>query len=236
MSKIVVIGDIHCRDVWKQILVNEQTFDKVVFMGDYFDTFEETPIKEWIDNFSNIMNLRYDYPGQIINLIGNHDYHYVEGVYESYSGYRQKHRLSIENIIKFHKDNLQICHVHDNFLFSHAGVTKTWYKNQKRRFDDYALNLDLTIEQQINTLFNIDKRPFGFTSGLNRDPYGDDVTQPPIWVRPESLVIDALDGYIHVVGHTQTPVNITEKVIYVDSLEYNQYLVLENNKPIIKTF
>jgi predicted phosphodiesterase len=140
MSKIVVIGDIHCRDVWKQILANEQTFDKVVFVGDYFDTFEETPIKEWINNFSNIMNLRYDYPDQIITLIGNHDYHYVEGVYESYSGYREKHRISIENIIKFHKDNLResiVLEVNQNAKCVKQSVKQNVNQNVKQKIIKY---------------------------------------------------------------------------------------------------
>ncbi|MDR0452283.1 MAG: hypothetical protein LBH15_04505, partial [Treponema sp.] len=34
------------------------------------------------------------------------------------------------------------------------------------------------------------------------DSYGNDITQGPLWIRPESLLSDALPGYSQIVGHT----------------------------------
>ena len=53
MNKLVAIGDIHGRDIWKQIVDQEQP-DTVVFVGDYFDSFD-IPGKAQIDNFKNII-------------------------------------------------------------------------------------------------------------------------------------------------------------------------------------
>ncbi len=36
--KTIVIGDIHGRTSWKDIIEKEQTWDKVIFIGDYFDS------------------------------------------------------------------------------------------------------------------------------------------------------------------------------------------------------
>ncbi len=65
---------------------------------------------------------------------------------------------------------------------------------------------------------------------------GDETCQTPIWVRPESLEQDAIEDYIQVMGHTTRPITIKDKFIYVDSLFYRQYLVIEDNSLIIKTF
>ena len=40
--KTIVIGDIHGRDVWKEIVFQEQA-DRVIFIGDYFDSFDIGP-------------------------------------------------------------------------------------------------------------------------------------------------------------------------------------------------
>ena len=58
--KLVAIGDIHGRDIWKQIVETEQP-NTVVFVGDYFDSFD-IPGKTQIDNFKNIIQWKHDNP------------------------------------------------------------------------------------------------------------------------------------------------------------------------------
>ena len=41
VMKLVAIGDIHGRDIWKQIVETEQP-NTVVFVGDYFDSFDKS--------------------------------------------------------------------------------------------------------------------------------------------------------------------------------------------------
>ena len=47
--KIIAIGDIHGRSIWKNI-VSANSYDKVVFLGDYFDSFDIHTLDQ-IDNF-----------------------------------------------------------------------------------------------------------------------------------------------------------------------------------------
>jgi hypothetical protein len=66
---------------------------------------------------------------------------------------------------------------------------------------------------------------------------GNDVTQPPIWVRPQSLVKDMVEGIVCVVGHSQVN-NVTimedDNLILIDCLGFtDSYLIIENNIPII---
>lgn len=113
---------------------------------------------------------------------------------------------------------LQMCYRYDNYLFTHAGVTKTWLKNNN-------YNSEQTIDEFINNLFKENIQPFGFTRGENYSSYGDDVCQTPIWVRPSSLVKDCVDNFIQVVGHTpqdditilKNPDNNSE-IVLIDTL------------------
>lgn len=94
-----------------------------------------------------------------------------------------------------------MCYLHgqynhsNKYLFSHAGVTNTWLKNT-------GIANDHNLEENINQLFKHKLEPFTFTPGKNNCKEGNDVTQPPTWVRAQSLAADGLEGYTHVVGHT----------------------------------
>ena len=53
--------------------------------------------------------------------------------------------------------------------------------------------------------------------------YGDEVTQNPLWIRPDSLMKSAVPGVNQVVGHTEVPdeqrirMHGTDKIIFLDS-------------------
>lgn len=70
MSKIIAIGDIHGHASWKYILQKEKDADVIVFVGDYFDSFE-LKAEEQIRNFRELMEQTENNP-KIIRLIGNH--------------------------------------------------------------------------------------------------------------------------------------------------------------------
>lgn len=120
-----------------------------------------------------------------------------------------------------------MCFVHENIVFSHAGITKTWF--QRYIADEPLLGKDL--EHSINHLFKTRPNAFCFEMKGATDEYGDDIHQSPIWVRPDSLLKDKLDGFIQVVGHTYD-FNIKElnDIWFIDTLEWygGEYLMIEN--------
>ncbi len=118
--------------------------------------------------------------------------------------------------------------IHENILFVHAGVTKTWC-------EIWDIDLKGNIEQQINDLFKFKPRAFCFTMGDNYDQTGDDVCQSPIWVRPRSLHNDRIPNYVQIVGHTQVEkiASYKDEIFLTDCLP-REYLVIENGKFIIK--
>lgn len=224
MTKIIAIGDIHGKDIWKKIVKKESSADMIVFMGDYFDSFD-IPFQEQYDNFLEILKFREQNKNRSTLLLGNHDFHYIFS--ESYSGYQYAYADVIGRVIEEaikDKSLIQMCYEDNGLLFTHAGVTNRWAK---------ANSVDLNnIEQSINQLFVDKPSAFRFTPGIKRDNSGDDITQTPIWVRPESLLKDKVDGYKQVVGHTRRRnIDIDSDILCIDVLDYcNQYLIIEDNK------
>lgn len=198
MAKTVIIGDVHGKTCWREVLKEQQDADKVVFIGDYFDCFENISTLSQISNFRAIVELKKADPNKYVILIGNHDWHYMRNFegYNPYSGFQVYTWQDIQETIESAKQYLQICHVQDNFLFSHAGVSKAWsWKN----------SIDLSnIEKSVNELFETNPKAFNFASHIHWDSYGNHKDNGPLWIRPKALVDDPLKGFVQVVGHTQT--------------------------------
>ena len=72
--KIIVNPDIHCRNFWEESTKNVKKWDKIIFLGDYFDPydFEKLTIKNGIENFQKIIKIKQRYDDKIILLLGNH--------------------------------------------------------------------------------------------------------------------------------------------------------------------
>ena len=95
--KQIALGDTHGRKDWKRIL--DQDFDRAIFIGDYFDTHEDTAPVEQLHNFLEICEYKRKSDRHIILLIGNHDHHYWPGIDETYSGYNARMRQSFQKAI-----------------------------------------------------------------------------------------------------------------------------------------
>ena len=54
--KTIVLGDIHGRNVWKDIVFQEEA-DRVIFIGDYFDSFDIGPADQMF-NFKEIIEFK----------------------------------------------------------------------------------------------------------------------------------------------------------------------------------
>lgn len=223
--KIVVISDIHGKGIWKKIVRHNKS-TLFIFLGDYFDSLS-IPFHEQMNNFKDIITYKRENQNKVLLLFGNHDYHYLPGIKERYSGYQKLHASAIENEISKVIDIFQICYIHNKFLFSHAGITKTWCK-------DNNININ-NLEQSINNLFKINYRPFGFN--LNSyDNTGDDICQGPLWVRPHSLIEDMIEGYTQIIGHTRiSAINITDSgIILTDVFDTRkEYLQIIDDIPSV---
>lgn len=224
--KTILLGDTHGRTIWKDIVAKE-SFNKIVFIGDYFDTHEGINAEQQCNNFLDIIAYSKANPGKVIMLIGNHDFHYMDIVNEYYSGYQSGAASQIKYLLESNRDYLQMAYqVNDTTLATHAGVSKTWLANQRFQGD--------SIEQTVNDLWRYTPSVFRFTSGDNYDDTGDDVTQTPIWIRPNSLSKDGI-GMNQIVGHTMVqkinpPEGDRAEFWMIDALGTSkEYLIVEDN-------
>lgn len=210
--KIIAIGDLHGRSTWKNI-VNQNDYDKVIFTGDYFDTHDTISPQQQMDNFKDVIAFKKENPEKVTLLFGNHDYHYLPSAAERYTGFQRLHAADFSELIvnALSENFLQMCFVHQNILFIHAGLTKTWCAT-------HGINMK-NPEPQLNELLKQHPEVFRFTPGENFDATGDDITQSPIWVRPKSLLADKAPGYMQVVGHTQQKeITFADGIIFIDTL------------------
>lgn len=188
----IALGDIHGRKDWKDI-INKEYFNRLIIHGDYFDTRENINTRDQIDNFFDLLEYQRTGAKEVILLLGNHDYHYLE-LDGPYSGYQYENAKAITHALQGNLDYLQVAYKDGDVLFSHAGVTATWLK---------SLGYDGTTHVDTFINFHLKYKPWAFVFD-GREPSGDNITQSPIWVRPKSLM---QDGYhwgqlTQVVGHT----------------------------------
>jgi hypothetical protein len=247
--KTIVIGDIHGRTIWKQIVIENPDFDKLVFIGDYFDSFDITFNKQ-LENFQDILQYKKDNLDKVVLLIGNHDFHYLNiavDLNERYTGYQLASHFVINEVLEQAiKENLiQMCYIWDKNICSHAGITRTWCKwNLSKRKGSIIINKSL--ENEVNDKFKYQPKVFKFTMGSRYSNSGDDICQTPIWVRPVSLFRDGLRNCKQIVGHTQMEhlllerntvyttkndnVKIRNDMFLVDTLHCGEFLIVENKQ------
>ena len=198
MHKTIAIGDIHGRDIWKQILEQERP-DRVVFMGDYFDSFD-IPGTEQIYNFRNILQWKTDNPQcEVILLIGNHDFHYMPECRDRYSGYQAALWPEIGKVLEEARDQLRMAYRMGDIVFSHAGISPEFLLNNNWGEQDMV--------EFINDLWHYRPHKFRFADNGygHSDPYGNDTFQGPLWIRPKALMKacqDVKKSMRQVVGHT----------------------------------
>jgi len=228
--KTLVLGDTHGRPYWKEIVANENP-DRVIFIGDYFDSYDDYTAAEQMHNFKEIIEYKESGKSDVIVLVGNHDFHYVDGS-EHYSGYQFGAASGINILLSDNMKHLQMAYEMDGYLFTHAGVSHDWYTYWMK-----MLQLEGgSVVDNINEMWKTSSRPFRFT-GFN--PYGDSKESSPIWIRPKSLQKanrDTFrDQFIQVVGHTQqNKIDIEGKstggrYYYIDTLGTSgEYMIIDN--------
>jgi hypothetical protein len=237
--KTLILGDTHGRSNWKQVLETHPDAGRVVFMGDYFDSFDISGVEQ-LHNFKEIIRFKEETDKEVIMLIGNHDHHYLD-VGETYSGYKAAHKWDFNDALKKNMHHLQIAYLLDDVLFTHAGVSPIWME------DTFGGNVWTreTIVVDLNEMYRVKPRMFNF-SHLGWDPSGDSVEQGPLWIRPRSLMKsnkgdDGLKKHFRqVVGHTQV-INIFDSFVasekamgsryyLVDAMESGGYVIYEDGE------
>jgi|SaaInl74LU_5_DNA_1037368.scaffolds.fasta_scaffold01383_6 hypothetical protein len=235
--KTLIIGDIHGTHIWESIVSENPDVDSVIFMGDYFDSFDFSGTEQ-IYNFNKIINFKKESDLDVVMLLGNHDHHYLN-VGETYSGYQPTLQFDINILLKENMSHLQIAHEVNGYLFSHAGISSVWMDDV---FTEDKWSKDNVVDM-VNDLYRYQPNKFNFTGG-GVDMYGTSVTQTPLWIRPSGLLKSnkknkkLKDNFIQVVGHTQeecifksfknSEKSMGNKYFVVDCLPSGGYAILND--------
>lgn len=221
--KTLLLGDTHGRTYWKSI-IEKETPDRVIFIGDYFDSFDITAVEQ-IQNFKDIIKFKEESNIEVVMLIGNHDHHYLSD--ETYSGFQPAVRWDINDLLTKNMNHLQVAYSFDGVLCTHAGVSPVWMDDMFG-WDGWSSD---NLVQLINDLYKYKPRSFNF-SHMGYDPYGNHPSQGPMWIRPAALMSSNKgDGglkkkFIQVVGHTQVK-SIFDSVTASEKSMGGRYLLID---------
>ena len=224
--KVLILGDLHCRSIWKEIVAKEgESCDKIIFLGDY-----TCPREVKFDDPTDACGFLYDIldfkdrnPDKVVLLRGNHDLCSL-GYYWARC-WPQDHLKVIqywqtEDVKNWFLKNTQWIYIipYTGIVCSHAGISKQWEKNVRKHFNmmghDYDLDSEVIIDLElINHIEPCEL--FAFTPCKLSDYSGESATQPCTWIRPYTLLEYGVKDVIHVVGHTPTKhiCNIKEECI-----------------------
>lgn len=193
--KIITVPDLHGHDSWKRI--NVEGYDKVIFLGDYVDSFTGTNEDIYM-NLINILKLKADHPDKIVLLLGNHDIQYM--YYPEYrcSGFRKAAADDLITLFRVHAYLFSVAYQYGTWLWTHAGISIPWYKRHKTVIEQYQG--EGTLADVLNRLM-LANHPMLHEVGYRRG--GFDEVGGITWAdRKEMVIHGSLPGYHQVVGHT----------------------------------
>lgn len=207
--KIIIISDLHGLQIWKDILNQEGSWNKVIFLGDYLDSFNIPGMKQ-LENLMDIIEFKKANHDKVELLWGNHEHHYQKfSQHEIYSGYQVGMVSQFQFVLDDYKHLFKIAHQEGEYLFSHAGISDEWTTSS---ISGYWNEDD--VVRRVNELYYYQPYHFNILPGNSHS--GQETYQGPLWIRPRSLMLanktSALKKkYIQIVGHTHQGIDFKGK-------------------------
>jgi Calcineurin-like phosphoesterase len=217
-AKILIIPDIHTKFFDAERIINHEKPDKTVFLGDYFDAFDDSLeitqlVGEWLkESMTNPKR---------IHLLGNHDLSYMNPKHAC-SGFSEGKLFTIKNT---KVDLSKLLHYYwvGDWLCTHAGLSNDFYHAYSQGLkineflEDYSNDLKLQEKLYDCSLYRGGRNAFGGIVWCDYDEFVD------------------IPNVKQVFGHTKSyEVRKTENHICLDT-GLNNYAVYENNEMIIKS-
>ena len=194
--KIIIIPDIHNNYLTAEKIIKKENPDKIIFLGDYFDDFDDT-FKDAI-NTAKWLKKSLEQENRI-HLIGNHDLNYMtDNPNLKCSGYRpDKYK-----VIKEHNIDWSILKMHywiDDWLITHAGFSHDFFKQLRiKKSDSIQQVLDFS-KQDLEKINDVSSIHSFFQVGFHRG--GSNVVGGPLWCDYDEFV--DIPGINQLFGHTR---------------------------------
>jgi len=213
--RIAIISDIHQTTFWMKVIHQKDDFDKIIFLGDEFDCWDNRwPFQ--MNNAENIIKFKMSDPEKIDLCWSNHATSYY--LDERCSGFQYDRAADIKEFYSKHKDFYNVIYTYDNWIFSHGGVSAKWMKCS-------GIN-DLS---EINPLFR--EKP-NFFRWVGPDDSGNNPNEGPLWIRPKALLSTFVPKYNQITAHTEgiEPRLVTRNkqiLVFCDTYEHNYLTILD---------
>lgn len=149
MTKTLIIPDLHNKIEKADAIIANESHDSIVFLGDNFDEFEDTP--EDVRRTAIWLKESLNDPKRI-HLKGNHDLSYMYSFNSavSCSGFTREKDYHINQVMNREDwDKMKWYHAQDNILFSHAGLSAKLIKKYGPGVGKDGIQ---TIEQTVSWL------------------------------------------------------------------------------------
>lgn len=231
--KVLSIGDIHCRDNWKEVIdKHKDEVDKIIILGDIPDPYISMSHWEKLGKIYEVFDY-FDENSEIIDIIwGNHDVHYLLGYgFKPCSRHDMQTYKPMDELYKSYVGKMKVAIKHDNYLWTHGGVSESWVLSHKDLLTNkYKLLSDYSnIDEVLNDMFLTEDRKYLYDCPPLRN--GLELHGGPFWCDKKELYDerdgynDLLPGFHQIVGHNKfreiTTINIgNESVTFVDVLQY----------------
>ena len=225
--KTISIGDPHGLGTWKY--VEEKEYDKIIFMGDYVDSFF-LPDINIEQNLEDIIQFKKDNYEKVVLLLGNHDLQYMFD-YKGFgcSGYRKGMYHVLNEIFYTNLDLFDVAFMingvdEQRYLWTHAGVHSGWYYQRfLPSFKGTSIE-NLKLDEQLSVEF-IGRNQTVFDVGHRRGGYQQ--VGGPFWADRTETIRKPLKHYHQIVGHTrskkiiQHDVDLFTSITYVDCMKHD---------------
>lgn len=230
-QKIVVIPDVHYNFAGvRRILEKESDYDRLVFLGDFFDFWDDGP-EDMQKAIFALQNLCFELENdnkKFHILWGNHDLSYAWGSVNPNaicSGWtREKQKVADHWMMPEDWDRFQwFLFVDDDILLTHAGlsgnfVDNNWNCREVRHFLGFECNRadERLLSRSIHWIYGIHNMSGGI-----------------LWNRPnhDDFYFEKIKGLRQVFGHTfQKDDPWIEDGNYCIDTGLKHYVVIENNK------
>lgn len=203
----LIIPDLHHKWEKAEKIIAAVKHDDIVFLGDYFDDFNDTP--DMVQDTADWLVGSVNKPNRV-HLFGNHDIQYAF-VYRKFqcAGYAQWKYFSIYDTVESKIwDKVKFYHVLDNtWLLTHAGLHKSFMldsisklKNDRAAFfKELSEYLDHEIRDGFRYIAEGHIKPCIFGAGHAR--FGSSPVGGVLWC-DYNEEFGPVDGLNQIVGHT----------------------------------
>ena len=228
---VLVVPDLHGRVAWKRpvmaFLTTAEAKDRVVFLGDYNDSFHVAD-DHMLTNFRAVLRLKRQYPTKVVLLLGNHCLSYLFYPNPAFRcpGFRLSLAPQLAKLYQAHTAHFQVAFAIEQTLLVHAGVSWQWLDYNERalrKLTSHRYSSASELAALLNALLSTQAGQ-RLLWQISPDNGGLDRYDSPLWVRPNSLLKNGLlVGIVQVVGHTEVD-NLTR---FIDTASSTGFILTD---------